>query len=251
MTTGDSMLDGLLKGRRALVTGGSRGIGLAIAEVFVKAGADVVISARSADACATAAREIGASPHACDVTDSDALDALFARFEPEGGFDVLVCCAGASSSASASKTSQADIQRMLDIHLHGSVGCAQRAARQMKAGDGGAILFVTSVWGLRGQPGTLAYGTAKAAMAQAVRVLAIEWARDGIRVNGLAPGFVDTEMTSGLDEAIKEKLLRRVPLRRAARPSEMAGPALMLCSQLGSYVTGQVLVADGGEAARV
>ncbi len=139
---------------------------------------------------------------------------------------------------------------MIDIHVHGAIEAARRAALQMRDVGGGVILFVTSVWGLRGQPGTLTYGVAKAAMAHAVKVLAIEWARDGIRVNGLAPGFVDTDMTADIDEAVREKLLKRVPLRRAARAEEMVGPALLLCSDAGSYVTGQILVVDGGESAR-
>lgn len=239
-----------MSGKRVVVTGGSRGIGLAIAGGFAEAGAEVTIASRDADACARGAASIGAHGRAADVNSPEDLDVLFAEVGERGGCDVLVCCAGVSGGGSAADIDRADLQRMIDIHVHGAIEAARRAARQMRDSGGGAILFVTSVWGLRGQPGTLAYGVAKAAMAHAVKVLAIEWARDGIRVNGLAPGFVDTDMTADLDEAVRDKLLKRVPLRRAARAEEMVGPAMLLCSDAGSYVTGQILVVDGGESAR-
>ncbi len=239
-----------LQGRRAVVTGGSRGIGGAIASALAAAGAEVTVVARSRDACVAHAEAIGGVAHPCDVTDEAQLAALFASVAERGGADILVCAAGVSGSAPAATLSMADIDRMMDVHLKASLRAGQLAAPQMKENGGGAILFVTSVWGLGGQPGTLAYGTAKAAMAHAVKVLALEWARDGIRVNGLAPGFVDTDMTGDLPDSVREKLLRRIPLRRAGRPEEMAGPALLLCSDAGSYLTGQVLVVDGGERAR-
>jgi 3-oxoacyl-[acyl-carrier protein] reductase len=109
---------------------------------------------------------------------------------------------------------------------------------------------VTSVWGLGGASGTLAYGVAKAGLAHAVKVLALEWTAKKVRVNGLAPGLVTTDMTAELPERAKDKLVSRIPMRRPATPEEMAGPALFLVSDAASYVTGQVLVADGGERAR-
>lgn len=237
-----------LDGKRAVVTGASRGIGRAIAETFANAGAEVVVSSRSLPACVEVAEPIGGHAIACDVSDPEAVDALFDRVEELGGSDVFVANAGLSSSAFARDVDRAELQRMLDVHFLGAIQGAQRAAAQMS--EGGAILFVSSIWGLGGHPMSLAYGCAKAALAHAVKTLAIEWARDGIRVNGLAPGFVDTAMTEELDPAVKDKLLKRVPMRRDAQPIEMAGPALFLCSEAASYVTGHVLVADGGERAR-
>lgn len=237
-----------LDGKRAVITGASRGIGRAIAEAFATAGAEVVVSSRNQKSCDEVAQAIGGHGIACDVANPEAIDALFAHVEELGGTDVFVANAGLSSSAWAHDVDRAEMQRMLDIHFLGAIQGAQRAAAQMS--KGGAILFVSSIWGLGGQPTALAYGCAKAALAHAVKTLAIEWAREGIRVNGLAPGFVDTAMTEELDPAVKDKLLKRVPMRRDARPDEMAGPALFLCSEAASYVTGHVLVADGGERAR-
>ena len=237
-----------LDGKRAVITGASRGIGRAIAETFAEAGAEVVVSSRSQAACEEVASSIGGSAIACDVADPAAVDALFDRVGEMGGTDVFVANAGLSSSAFAHDVDRAELQRMMDVHFLGAIQGAQRAAKQMS--EGGAVLFVSSIWGLGGQPSALAYGCAKAALAHAVKTLAIEWAREGIRVNGLAPGFVDTAMTEELDPAVKAKLLKRVPMRRDARPEEMAGPALFLCSDASSYVTGHILVADGGERAR-
>ncbi|MEM6957722.1 MAG: SDR family oxidoreductase [Myxococcota bacterium] len=228
-----------LHGRRALVTGGTRGIGAAIAKAFISAGAKVSVVGRRPPE-----KDFGAAFLPADLSDGDAVDRL-----SEDDFEILVSCAGASHSAPAAKTKRADIDAMMSLHFQSALELARGLHRRRK-GQGGAVLFVTSVWGLGGQPGTLAYGTAKAAMAHAVKVLAVEWARDGIRVNGLAPGFVDTDMTDAVGPDVREKLLRRVPMRRAAKPEEMAGPALLLCSDAGSYITGQIIVADGGERAR-
>lgn len=245
-----------LDGRVAVVTGGSRGIGRAIALALAEAGADLAVASRDgarSEGVAAEARAHGRRAVAvgCDVASERDLDALFARVRDDlGGCDVLVACAGLSSASPARDATREDLQQMLDVHYFGGVVAAQRAAAQMRARGRGSILLVTSVWGLGGQPGQLAYGGAKAALAQAVRVLALEWARDGIRVNGLAPGLVETDMTSVLTPAIRDKLVSRVPMRRAAMPEEMAGAALFLCSDAASYVTGQILVADGGERAR-
>lgn len=231
----------------AVVTGGSRGIGRAIAAALRSAGADVWITSRSEESARAAAKAAKVRGAACDVSDDGQVAALFERV---GGCDVLVCAAGLSGAGRAADVDRAQMRRMHEVHVLGSLACAQRAHASMKARGGGAILFVTSVWGLGGQPGTLPYGAAKAGLAHMVKVLAIEWARDGVRVNGLAPGFVETHMTAELDGAVKDKLLSRVPMRRGAEAEEMAGPALLLCSPAGSYVTGHVLVADGGERAR-
>ncbi len=239
-----------LEGKRAVVTGGSRGIGRAIAEALAAAGAHVVVSSRSAEACVAVADALGGEAIPCDVTDPAQVDTLFDSVGKQGGCDVFVAAAGVASSASAADVSVSELRRMMEVHFVGATHGAQCAAAQMRAHGGGAILLVTSIWGLGGQPSTLAYGAAKAALSHAVKVLAIEWARDGVRVNGLAPGFVDTDMTAELAPPLRDKLLSRVPLRRAARPDEMAGPALFLCSEAASYVTGHVLVADGGERAR-
>lgn len=239
------------------MTGGTRGIGRAIALALADRGAVVAVASRSAEACARVAQELVARGGGralgvgCDAASEASVHALFDRVEDElGGTDVFVHCAGASSVANADDVARAELQRMLDVHLLGAMTGAQRACASMRARGGGAVLMVTSIWGLGGAATTVAYGAAKAALAHTVKVLAIEWARYGIRVNGIAPGFVETDMTAEVDPGVRDKLLRKIPMRRAATPDEIAGPAIFLCSDAASYVTGQILVVDGGERAR-
>ncbi len=246
MTTPTRAVAGI-EGKVAIVTGGTRGIGLAIAGALADAGAEVVVSSRSESSCAEAADAIGGRGVACDVQDPAAVERLF---QVVTDCQLFVACAGLSSPGLARDLPLSELERMMQVHYTGAVDGARRAAAQMKTLGGGSIVLVTSVWGLGGQPGTLAYGAAKAALAHAVKVLAIEWARDQIRVNGLAPGFIDTDMTSEMPGGVRDKLLSRVPMRRAGTPEEMAGPAVFLLSDAAAYVTGHTLVADGGERAR-
>lgn len=241
-----------LDDKLAVVTGGSRGIGRAIAQVFRDAGARVVVCSRNLGSCEAAAKELGGGAVGlrCDVADPKSVDALFDAVAELGGADVFVHNAGLATSSKSFETPRGELQQMLDVHFLGGIQGAQRAAVQMQAKGGGAILLITSIWGIGGNPSSLAYGTAKAALAHAVKTLSIEWARHGIRVNGLAPGFVATDMTAQMDDAVKAKLVKKVPMRRYASPDEMGHPALFLCSEAASYVTGHVLVADGGERAR-
>ncbi|MEM9189795.1 MAG: glucose 1-dehydrogenase [Myxococcota bacterium] len=242
-----------LDGKVAVVTGGTRGIGFAIAQALAEQGAQLVVSSRSDDASKAAANELGGAAIGigCDVTDGAAVEALVAgAVEAKGGVDILVHSAGVASGTKASAVRRAELQQMMAIHLEGGVHAAQLAADSMESRKGGAVLFIGSVFGLGGVSHTLAYGAAKAALGHATKVLAVEWARRGIRVNALAPGFVETAMTADLDEGARAKLLRKVPLRRAASPEEMAAAALFLCTPAASYITGQTLVADGGERAR-
>lgn len=241
-----------LDGKVAVVTGGSRGIGRAIAQAFADAGARVVVCSRKLETCEAVARELGGGAVGlrCDVADAASVDALFEAVAELGGADVFVHNAGLATSSKSLETPRGELQQMLDVHFLGGLQGAQRAAAQMQAKGGGAILLITSIWGIGGNPTSLAYGTAKAALAHAVKTLSIEWARHGIRVNGLAPGFVDTDMTAQMHDDVKAKLVKRVPMRRYATPEEMGHPALFLCTEAASYVTGHVLVADGGERAR-
>ncbi len=181
MAIGDQLR---LDGKVAVVTGGSRGIGRAIALGLAQAGAHVAVASRDGGACATTAGEIAhlgvrGLGIACDVASADDVGRLFDEVAAKlGGVDVLVHCAGFANGAPAAEVTADEIRSMIDVHVLGGVLAAQRAAAQMRARGGGAILLVTSVWGLGGAAGTLAYGMAKAALAHAVKVLAIEWARD-------------------------------------------------------------------------
>jgi 3-oxoacyl-[acyl-carrier protein] reductase len=247
-----------LEGKVAVVTGGSRGIGRAIALALASAGADVVVASRDQSRCLEVAGEVARRgvrgiAVCLDATREESLDELFARVQTDtGGCDVLVHAAGLAKMGKAAEVPRADLQAMLDVHLLGALGAAQRASRQMAGRGGGAVLFVSSTFALAGRSGTLAYTVAKAGLLGAVQTLAVEWAPLAIRVNALAPGLVATDMTAGVlaDKKIEEKMLREIPMRRAASPEEMAGPALLLCSSAGSFITGTVLVADGGETAR-
>ena len=248
-----------LTGKKSIVTGGSRGIGRAIARGLAEAGADVVVSSRDAAACARAADEIGAGTGrrvvgiACDVSREDAVARLFDEIDAlgVGPLDVAVTCAGVAELTPSIDLERAQFQRMLDVHLLGSFDVARRAARHM-SGRGGAILLCSSIWGLGAQRMAAAYGAAKAGLCSLARTLAVEWAPLGIRVNALAPGLVDTDMTAPLLEnaAIRDKMIKSVPLRRVSTPEEMVGAAVFLCSPAASYVTGHVLVVDGGVLAR-
>ena len=245
-----------LDGKVAVVTGGSRGIGRAIALALAQQGADVVVASRDVSRCVETAGELAhlgvRGLGVCtDVSKEEDVESLFGRVADElGGCDVFVHCAGRAVGTPSLDVPREELQQMLDLHLLGGIAGAQRAARQMEQRGGGAILLVTSVWGLGGASATLSYGVAKAGLAHTVKVLAVEWARHGIRVNGLAPGPVETDMTAELSDAARDKLVARCPMRRMATPEEMAGPAVFLCSEAASYVSGHVLVADGGERAR-
>lgn len=248
-----------LTGKKALVTGGSRGIGRAIAAALSQAGAEVVVSSRDGAACARAAEEIGratgrrATGIACDVGKDEDVARLFERIGAgeHGPLDVAVTCAGVAELTPSMSLERAQFQRMLDVHLLGSFDVARRAAQGM-VGRGGAILLCSSIWGLGAQRMAAAYGASKAAICSLARTLAVEWAPMGIRVNALAPGLIDTDMTAPLleDPTMKDKMVRSVPMRRVGTPEEVAGAAVYLCSPAASYTTGEVLVVDGGVRAR-
>ncbi len=245
-----------LERKGAVVTGGSRDIGRAGALALSEAGATVIIASRDEARCMAVASEItrhGREAFAvtCDVSKTTDLDRLFERAASMcGGVDVFVHAAGLSSVGAADDANAEELQRMLNVHYLAGVHGAQLASKQMRTRGGGAIVLVSSVWGLGGASMSLAYGSAKAALAHAAKVFAVEWARHGVRVNALAPGYVETDMTRDMDAKAREKLLSRVPMRRMATPEEMAGPIQFLASAASSYMTGQVLVVDGGERAR-
>jgi 3-oxoacyl-[acyl-carrier protein] reductase len=244
-----------MSGRVAVVTGGSRGIGRAIALGLAELGADVVIASRTQGACESVAREVEARGRralaiAVDTSKEGAIDELFRAVDGAGfdRVDLFVHAAGVASANKASETTRSELAGMFDLHVLAAVRGAQLAASRMT--NGGSILFVSSVFGLGATKNMLAYGTAKAALAHAAKSLAVEWASRNVRVNAIAPGFVDTDMTAGLPDKAREALLKKVPLERAASPEEIAHAACFLLSDAASYVTGHVLVIDGGERAR-
>ena len=241
-----------LTGRTAIVTGSGRGLGRAIAAGMAAAGADVVVCARSLDEAretADAIRGRGGSAHAvrADVTDADScaalVDATVAEF---GRLDVLVNNAGVELVEPADATSAATWDLTLATNVRGAVTCASLAAAAML--DGGSIVNVSSIASTIAMPNVLAYGASKAALNQVTRILALEWAPRGIRVNAIAPGYMENVMRDGFMTG-EEKVRAATPLGRRGRSEELVGPVVFLASDASSYVTGTVLYVDGGTTA--
>ena len=237
-----------LTGRRALVTGASGGLGLHFAGVLARAGAHVTLAARrvaalEAGVVALRAAGRGAASVALDVTDPASVAAVMVA-----PFDIVVNNAGVALDGPALQTSEDDWTRVIDTDLSGVFRVAQGAARAMvAAGQGGAIVNIASIAGLRVAGNIAAYAAAKAGVVQLTRALALEWARHGVRVNSLCPGYVETDLNRDFfaTEAGRT-MIRRIPQRRLGRMADLDGPLLLLCSDAGAYMTGTEIVVDGG-----
>ena len=246
-----------LEGKRALVTGASRGIGRAIAVSYARAGADVAVLARNADLLAEVADEIStlgrnAVVVTVDVLDSEATRAgVTAAIADLGGLDILVNNAGGNSfSIPVGQMRMSGWEKTMRLNLDSIMHITQEALPSLGDG-GGSIINISSVAGLRGAPTMAHYGAAKAALISLTQSLAIEVAWMGIRVNALVPGWIDTDLTDFLrtsDEA-ERGTLSRVPMQRWGRAEEIAEPAVFLASSAASFMTGQTLIVDGGLSA--
>lgn len=238
-----------LKGKSALITGASGGLGLHFAELLASQGIAVTLAARRREAlneaCASIAASGGqASAIQMDVTDSASVAAALAG----KSFDILINNAGISGAARALDLDEAEWDRVLDTNLKGVFVVAQAVARGMKAsGRGGAIVNIASILGHRVAGNLSAYAASKAGVIQLTKALALEWAREGIRVNSLCPGYIETDINrefftsaAGLD------LIKRIPQRRLGQPGELDGALLLLASAAGSYITGSSIEVDGG-----
>jgi NAD(P)-dependent dehydrogenase (short-subunit alcohol dehydrogenase family) len=247
-----------LSDRTAVVTGGSRGIGRAIAVGFAEAGADVVPLSRSEEALETVVAEIRdrgveSRLQTVDVADSDAVEAAFDRITDELGVDIVVNNAGINPDAalgSPGAVEEEGLDAVLDVNLGGAFTCARAAAAPLRA-TGGVLVNVASVGGLVGLPRQHPYVASKHGLVGLTKSLALDWAPE-VRVNCLAPGYVATDLTAELrdDEELRASIRRRTPLDRFATPEEIAGPAAFLASDLASYTTGETLAVDGGWTAR-
>lgn len=242
-----------LAGRTALVTGSTKGIGLAIARAFVREGARVVVHGRRPAECAAVAATLGAAavPVAADLARAEEVRRLAreATAALGGVVDVLVNNAGQPRVAPAVELAEADYRETLEVNLTAAFLLAQEIGRGMLARGRGAIVNVSSVNGTVAFPHRLAYCVSKAGLNMLTKVLAIEWAATGVRVNALAPGYVETEMIRGLrDRGVLDtaRLTGRTPLGRLAAPEEVAAAAVFLASDDAAYVTGAVLPVDGG-----
>jgi len=245
-----------IEGRVAVVTGASSGLGVALAAGLADAGARLVLAARRAERLAEAAERLaqrGAEVLAvpCDVADEHAVDALVAAtLERFGALDLLVNNAGITNIVPAEDESLESFKQVLDINLVGAFLCAQRCARPMLAAGKGAIVNVSSVLGLvgAGQIPQVSYTASKGGLVNLTRELAAQWARRGVRVNGLAPAWFASEMTGEMfeDDNALRWINKRTPMGRPADPEELVGPLIFLLSDAASYVTGQTLPVDGG-----
>ena len=248
-----------LAGRVAVVTGGSRGLGLEIAHGLGEAGASVVVTARRREWLEPAEHElraagIDAAALACDVADPGQVEALArAVLERHGRVDVLINAAGISWGASALEMPIERWRSVLDVNATGTFTCCQAFGRGMVERGAGRIVNVASVAGLIGQDpemmDAVGYTASKGAVVAMTRDLAVKWAGHGVTVNAVAPGFFPTRMTKGLIEHGEERLAAASPMRRIGRPGELKGVVLFLASDASSYVTGQILAVDGGMTA--
>ncbi len=249
-------MSGRLEGRRAVVTGAARGLGLACARRFVSEGARVVLADLDASEGAAAAASFGAAGASvismrCDVARTEELEAAIRRCETEwGGVDILVNNAGMAPAADILSIDADTFDRVIAVNLKAAVFGIQIAARSMIAqGTGGVVINMSSVNAVLNIPHLLAYNVSKGGLNQATRNAAIALAPHGIRVCGIGPGTVLTDLTRNAvwtDEAARRSILSRTPIGRAGEPEEIAAIAAFLASDDASYITGETIYADGG-----
>lgn len=238
-----------LTGKSALVTGASSGLGAHFARVLARAGAEVLLAARRESQLETVAAAIAAGGGCCstaslDVVRPESINALGDRI----GVDILVNNAGIVHEGRAIDLPEAQWDQVIDTNLKGMFLMSQAAARAMRAsGRRGSIINVASILGFRQVSGVLPYAVSKAGTIQLTKSLALEWARHKIRVNAIAPGYIKTELNSDFWETDAGKaLVSRIPQRRLGQLEDLDGPLLLLASDASTYMTGSVLVADGG-----
>jgi len=239
-----------LHGKVAIITGSTRGIGLAIARALQDQGAQVVISSENADDCDRVGREMGTLAIPADVTDARQLEKLVhGTADHHGGIDILVCNAGITGRPGPFATvDMDDFDQVMAINLRSQVTLCNLALPHIAARGGGSTILISSLSSLRGNSAINAYALAKAGVAQLARNLAVEWGPRNVRVNAISPGFIRTELSAPLlaDAAFMQRRMAMTPLRRPGEVHEVAGAALFLASAAGAFVTGQNLVVDGG-----
>ncbi len=243
-----------LSGKIALVTGASGGLGRHVANVLAGAGATVAVCARRMDKVTETVAGIESAGGRAfgvemDVTGKGSVTRAFDLIEEQAGLvTVLVNNAGVTDGQPALDVTEGDWDRVMDTNLKGAWTVAQEAARRMtSAKEGGVIINISSVLGLRVSKGVVAYAVSKAGLVQMTKALALELAPENIRVNALAPGYVETDLNREyLQTENGKKQIKRIPQRRPARMEELSGPLLLLASDASSYMTGAVLTVDGG-----
>ena len=244
-----------LSGKNALVTGGSRGIGRAVCLELARQGANVTVnyagSAQAAEEVAAACRELGVEAFAvqADVADAAAVDAMvkevIARF---GSVDILVNNAGITKDKLALQIKEEEFDAVVDTNLKGAFLCMKACYRPMMKQRYGRIINMSSIVGLRGNPGQANYAASKAGLIGMSKSIAKELASRNVTVNLVAPGFIDTDMTAVLPEAARTAMLASIPMARLGQPEDVARAVAFFASEHAGYITGQVLCVDGGMA---
>jgi 3-oxoacyl-(acyl-carrier-protein) reductase len=230
--------------RTVLVTGGNRGIGLAIAQAFAKQGDRVAITHRGGFDPASLPEAFAVT---CDITDSAAVDAAFTAVEQElGPVEVLVANAGITDDTLVMRMSEEQFTRVVDTNLTGAWRCAKRASTKMLRNRWGRLIFISSVVGLYGGPGQVNYAASKAGLVGMARSLTREIGSRNITANVVAPGFIDTDMTAALSDERKAEILKAIPAGRLASPEEVASVVAWVAGDSAGYINGAVIPVDGG-----
>ncbi len=240
-------------GKTAVITGGSRGIGKSICLEFALRGANVAFlyAGNTEKAEETLAKltssGVKAAAYKCSVTDADEVKRVFAQIVGEfGGIDMLVNNAGITTDKLTVMMSPEEFTRVVDVNLNGAFNCIKYALPPMMKRKSGKIINISSVSGLMGNPGQINYAASKAGLVGVTKTVAKEYAAKGITCNAIAPGYVETDMTAAFSE--NERVLQAIPLRRFAKPQEIAYLAAFLASPAADYITGEVIRVDGGLA---
>lgn len=243
-----------LTGKQALVTGGSRGIGHALALGLSEAGAQVTITGRNANSLALALDSLhkldpSARAEVVDVTQQGDIERLFTRISP----DIVINNAGTEQLCPSLEVDEALWQRIIDTNLKGAFFTAQAAARQMQQRGGGSIINLCSLTSEVGVPGAAAYGASKSGLLGLTRALSSEWASKNIRVNAIGPGYFSTDLTAEFyqDRQWCERMLEKIPLGRFGELDDLVGAGIFLSSDAARYITGQVIYIDGGYLASI
>jgi gluconate 5-dehydrogenase len=247
-----------LTGKTALITGGSKGIGLAMAEALGKQGASIVVTGRGEEALYAAKEQLSfegirAEAVQSDVTDRASIESAVAQtVEQFGSLDILVNNAGMNIRKPLVEVEEEDWDRVIDTNLKGIFLAGQAAARQMISQKRGKIINISSIFGLVGGPNQTSYAASKGGIVQLTRVWAEELAEHGIHVNAIAPGYIQTPMTATFleDKERTRKIIGNTMLGRLGELDDLAGPVVLLASDASNYITGQIISVDGGWSAR-